>query len=282
MCSSMLTKSPMLGFVLIASFLTVLTGRALSAAQGGTGNGTSASRSQSRTSRSVTVNENGRQVSITENDEGISVLTSETIDGVEKKTEVRASSVKQLQAESPEVFELYKRHLRNAHASATTRTGATTSLSRTLMQQSSSRQSATAGGSATSRGRAGTSLRSGGGSGTTGGFSSRSGESSSTGMNRTATFTNDGKTVTIAESPSGISVSVTAMVDGVEKKTEVKAANAEELARVNPELYRLYREQFGAGQGNAAPFGGVGGPNAKQLLHDQLWKQIEDNAGIPR
>jgi len=157
----------MLGFVLIASFLTVLTGRALSAAQGGTGNGTSASRSQSRTSRSVTVNENGRQVSITENDEGISVFTSETIDGVEKKTEVRSPNVKELEAESPEAFELYKRHLRNANASATTRTGATTSFSRTLMQQSSSGQSATAGGSATSRGRAGTSLRSGGGSGTT-------------------------------------------------------------------------------------------------------------------
>ena len=101
-------------------------------------------------------------------------------------------------------------------------------------------------------------------------------------MNRTATFTEDGKTVTIAESPSGISVSVTEMVDGVEKKTLVKAANAEELARMNPELHRLYREQFGAGRGNAAPFGGVGGPNAKQLLHDQLRKQIEDNAGNPQ
>ena len=62
---------------------------------------------------------------------------------------------------------------------------------------------------------------------------------------RTIEIHENGKTISITDSKeSGITVTATESVGGKKKMTEVRAANAAELAKKNPEAHHLYRQYF--------------------------------------
>lgn len=102
---------------------------------------------------------------------------------------------------------------------------------------------------------------SGSSGGSSGGFAS-GGSSGST--NRSVSFNENGKKISITENNSGITITTTEMVDGKEKKTAVKAGNAEELEKNHPEAYRLYVQRLG---GTLAMASGVAAASGGRSSH---------------
>jgi hypothetical protein len=205
-------------------------------------------------SRGTSFSEDGKKISITENNSGITLTTTETVDGKEKKSEVRAANAKELEAKYPEAYRHYARRLGGTSASG----GAF----------------ASGGGSSHASGRSSSSA--------SGGSSGRS--SSGGGTSRSVSFNENGKSVTITESSdSGITVTIGEKTAGKGKKTVVKAANPQQLQKKNAEAYRLYQSHMDGAQGAAgAGQGGVAGTrDPKAILPEQHPAQLKQNAGNP-
>lgn len=96
---------------------------------------------------------------------------------------------------------------------------------------------------------------------------------------RSISLNENGRHISITEDSSGITVTTNETADGRQKKAEVKAANARELKQKNPEAYRLYESHLGQAQGRA---GARGNTDARELLRNQLRKEIKDNAENPQ
>jgi hypothetical protein len=209
-------------------------------------------------SRSTSFNEDGKKISITENNSGITITTIETVDGKEKKTEVRAANAKELEAKHPEAYRFYARRL-----------GGTGGAS------ASGGAFASGGGSSHASGRSSSHA-----SGGSGGRSSSSG-----GKSRSVSFNENGKAVTITEgNDSGITVTISEKIAGKDKKTVVKAANPQQLQKKNAEAYRLYQSHIDGAQGaaGAGQGGAAGSGDAKAMLREQLREQVKQNAGNPQ
>jgi hypothetical protein len=246
-----------------------------SSSSGGS-SGASSGNSLGNTSRSVSFNENGKQFTIKEDSSGITITRTETIDGKEKKIEVQAANAKELKAKSPVAHRLYEHHLGGTTATARASGGSGAS------SRSEGMSGRTGGGSSWSSGGSSGGGRSGGsGRGSSGGGSS--GSRAGGGGSRSTSFTEGGKKVHITESTdSGITVTITETVNGKEKKYVVTARNAQELEKQDPEAYRLYNSRMDSVPGGASASGGAGGADARDILREQLRKQIGDNAGNPQ
>lgn len=74
----------------------------------------------------------------------------------------------------------------------------------------------------------------------------RSQTRSNSSVNRSVSVQEDGQNITVAEDNSGITVTIAANIDGVEKKRVVKAANPRQLEAKDSEAFRLYQKHLGA------------------------------------
>jgi hypothetical protein len=110
------------------------------------------------------------------------------------------------------------------------------------------------------------------------------GGSSSAGSRRHVSVRENGKTISISQDHSGITVATVEMDGGKEEKTVVKAANAQELERKNPEAYRLYKQHLD-GAADAAGPGQSSLPwpsDARGMLREQLRQQLRDSGDNPQ
>lgn len=112
-------------------------------------------------------------------------------------------------------------------------------------------------------------------------------------VTKTVTINENGKKVTVSETDKGITVSTTEMVNGKEKKVDVKAASASELKRKNPTAFRQYEKAMNGNSAIANANGGNlngkdfnfalnGNGDAKAMMKEQIQKMIQENAGNPQ
>ena len=91
--------------------------------------------------------------------------------------------------------------------------------------------------------------------------------------NRSVSFSENGKTVSINESDeSGITITVTEEVDGIEKKDVVKAASVDELRKKHPKAFELYKKHTS----------GPATSDANSQLRDHIERLQKENAGDPQ
>ena len=103
---------------------------------------------------------------------------------------------------------------------------------------------------------------------------------------RSISISENGKNISITEdADSGISVTVTEMVNGKERKTVVKAADAEKLKKKSAEAFRHYKRYLGETRhAGALDCGPQGGPEDDALrgFEDALRRIMEENADNPQ
>jgi hypothetical protein len=100
-------------------------------------------------------------------------------------------------------------------------------------------------------------------------------------MNRTMSFSTNGRDVSIEENGSGITVKITEVKGGRETKATVHVKSRAELEAKHPDAYQLYRDCFGAAADFSLP-GSMQPMNALEMLRDQLRAQQESHRGNPQ